>query len=83
MHALRAGRGAHCPSVFVCVAHLSLEMTALFIYYSKGAPCAAKYYSRRVYSRFALTRYMGSLVPVPLAEMSVAAGGDNPPAKWM
>ena len=32
MHALRAGRGAHCPSVFVCVAHLSLEMTALFIY---------------------------------------------------
>ena len=29
MHALRAGRGAHCPSVFVCVAHLSLEMTAL------------------------------------------------------
>ena len=30
--ALRAGRGAHCPSVFVCVAHLSLEMTALFIY---------------------------------------------------
>ena len=33
MHALRAGRGAHCPSVFVCVAHLSLEMTALFIYF--------------------------------------------------
>ena len=32
MHALRAGRGAHCPSVIVCVAHLSLEMTALFIY---------------------------------------------------
>ena len=22
----------YCPSVFVCVAHLSLEMTALFIY---------------------------------------------------
>ena len=27
LHALRAGRGAHCPSVFVCVAHLSLEMS--------------------------------------------------------
>ena len=31
MHALRAGRGAHCPSVFVCVAHLSLEMIYLFL----------------------------------------------------
>ena len=38
MHALRAGRGAHCPSVFVCVAHLSLEMTALFIYFGRRPP---------------------------------------------
>ena len=25
--------GAHCPSVFVCVAHLSLEMTALLLFF--------------------------------------------------
>ena len=31
--------GVHCPSVFVCVAHLSLEMTALYIYlYSLAQP---------------------------------------------
>ena len=31
LHALRAGRGAHCPSVFVRRPSL-LEMSALFIY---------------------------------------------------
>ena len=47
MHALRAGRGAHCPSVFVCVAHLSLEMTALFIYLYGPGPTARRGTCRR------------------------------------
>ena len=34
LHALRAGRGAHCPSVFVRRPSL-LEMSALFIYWAR------------------------------------------------
>jgi len=36
-----AGRGAHCPAVFVCVAHLALEMTALFILFERIPPQAS------------------------------------------
>ena len=61
LNALRAGRGAHCPSVFVCVAHLSLEMTALFIYlcrfYTHNLPSSHPSHGLSVFCFFLFCRF--------------------------
>ena len=74
MHALRAGRGAHCPSVFVCVAHLSLEMTALFILLAYFGSWAGALKPVRVVSAPRAAPMPGSAPGISGAESGLAPG---------